>query len=79
LAVAMDLLTYCLMRLKMASNNLYEINKYERLEEENVEYEKSLKRIYDKSLEEKLFKNRQEKNGIFSKIMKMSITLMDLK
>lgn len=75
----MDLLTYCLMRLKMASNNLYEINKYERLEEENVEYEKSLKRIYDKSLEEKLFKNRQEKNGIFSKIMKMSITLMDLK
>lgn len=67
------------MRLKMASNNLYEINKYERLEEENVEYEKSLKRIYDKSLEEKLFKNRQEKNGIFSKIMKMSITLMDLK
>jgi hypothetical protein len=75
----MDLLTYCLMRLKMASNNLYEINKYERLEEENVEYEKSLKRIYDKSLEEKLFKNRQEKNGIFAKIMKMSITLMDLK
>ena len=67
------------MRLKMASNNLYEINKYERLEEENVEYEKSLKRIYDKSLEEKLFKNRQEKNGIFAKIMKMSITLMDLK
>jgi hypothetical protein len=67
------------MRLKMASNNLYEINNYERLEEENVEYEKSLKRIYDKSLEEKLFKNRQEKNGIFSKIMKMSITLMDLK
>ena len=67
------------MRLKMASNNLYEINKYERLEEENVEYEKSLKRIYDKSLEEKLFKNRQEKNGIFAKIMKMSITLMGLK
>jgi hypothetical protein len=67
------------MRLKMASNNLYEINKYERLEEENVEYEKSLKRIYDKSLEEKLFKNRQEKNGISAKIMKMSITLMDLK
>ncbi len=24
----MDLLTYCLMRLKMASSNLYDINKY---------------------------------------------------
>ncbi len=44
-----------------------------------MELEKSLKKIYDKSLEEKLFKNRQEKNNIFAKIMKMRITLMELK
>jgi len=50
LAVAMDLLTYCLMRLKMASSNLYEINKYERIEEEILEFEKSLKKVYNKSL-----------------------------
>ena len=44
-----------------------------------MEYERSLKKIYNKSMEEKLFKNRQEKQTIFSKIMKMSLTLMDLK
>ena len=47
-ALAMDILSYCSLRIKMSSSNLYEIYNVEATETKMIALEQSLRRIYDK-------------------------------
>lgn len=79
MALAMDLLSYSSLRIKMSSINLYEIYHLEDLEKKITVIEASLKRIYDKGLEKDLAKAREEVEAISRKVAKMSLTLMNFK
>lgn len=59
-ALAMDILSYCALRVKMSSINLYEIYHLEDVEKKIASLEGSLKRICDKGLEKDLVKARDE-------------------
>ena len=75
----MDLLSYCSMRIKMSSINLYEIYNLETVESKIETMEKTLKRIYDKNIERDLLKYRDDYEAGIRKIAKMSFTLMSFK
>ena len=75
-ALAMDILSYCSLRIKMSSINLYEIYNLEATEAKIANLEQSLRKIYDKGNERDLQKCREDYEGGYKKVSKMSMTLM---
>lgn len=56
----MDILSYCSLRIKMSSINLYEISSVEATEAKIVNLEASLRKVYDKNLEKDLIKYKED-------------------
>lgn len=78
-SLAMDILSYCSVRIKMSSINLYEIYHLEDLVNKIAVNEQSLRRVYDRTLQKDLTKYKEEYQSSIKKIGKMSLTLMYLK
>lgn len=75
-ALAMDILSYCSLRIKMSSINLYEIYNLEATEAKIANLEQSLRKVYDKGNERDLQKCREDYEAGYKKVSKMSMTLM---
>jgi len=56
----MDILSYCSLRIKMSSINLYEIHHLEDLINKIAVNQQSLRRVYDRTLEKDLAKFKEE-------------------
>ncbi len=75
-AIVMDILSYCSLRIKMSSINLYEIYNLESTEAKMVNLQQSLRKVYDKEVEKDLVKSKEDFEAGYDKIKKMSLTLM---
>ena len=75
----MDILSYCSVRIKMSSINLYQIYHLEDLALKISVREHSLRRVYDKTVEKELVKYREDHDSSFKKITKMSLTLLNFR